>query len=163
SASTRDRAPSRFAVWPMPGPARRSVKLVVEREGAGRSAGRDAHAGTAQPGQAAGTRTGNHPPRAAGRAVGVAAVGDHDAGTGPPGDLPGYVLQPGVLGRAVGAVEHERIPGRLPLDAAAELVADRGLGELPLALEFGIGILRPGCGRERALCPGRHRRSFRAD
>src|SRR5215475_5183169 len=138
SASTRDRAPSRFAVWSMPGPVRGSVKLVVEREGARRRAGRDARAGTAQPGQAAGTGTGNHPPGAAGRAVGVAAVGDHDARAGPPADLARHMLQTGVLRGAVGAVEHERLPASLPLDAAAEPVADRGLGELPLAVELGV-------------------------
>src|SRR5262249_61170653 len=36
--------------------------------------------------------------------------------------------------------------------------ADRGLGELPLAVEFLVGVLRPGRDRERALCPCRHRR-----
>src|SRR5262249_11305574 len=158
SASTRDRAPSRFAVWSMPGPVRGSVKLVVEREGAGRRAGRDARAGTAQPGQTGGAGTGDHPPVAAGRAVGKASVGDHDARAGPAGDLPRHVLQPGVLGGAVGAVEHERLPGRLPLAANAEPETYRGLGALPLAVELGVGALCPARYRERALSPPRHRR-----
>src|SRR5690349_2657986 len=157
SASTSERAPSRFAVWSMPGPDPCSGKLVVERECAGRRAGRDARAGTAQPGQAARAGTGNHPPGTAGTAIGVAAVGDHDARAGPPADLARYMLQTGVLGGAVSAVEHERLPGGFPLDAAAEPVADRGLGELPLAVEFGVGVLRPGRDRERALRPCRHR------
>src|SRR5215831_16487303 len=151
SAIISDSAPSRFAAWSRATGPPWSAKLVVKRERPGRLAGRHAGTGATQPGQRPGTRAGNHPPGAARRAVGEAAVGHHHARARPARDLAGQLLQAGVLGGPVVAVVHERGPRGVPLDVAAEPVGDVGLGELGLAVELLVSVLLPGRDGERAL------------
>src|SRR5215472_5498431 len=150
SAITSDRAPSRFAVWSR---TPSSAKLVVQAVGA-TGLPRPGHgdAGPRQPGQVPAARAHDDPPGGARLTAVVAAVSDHDTGTGPPGDLPGEPLQAGVLGGAVLAVVHQRIRDQVPVEVAAEPVPHPGLGELLLAGQVLVGVLLPGRDRERALC-----------
>src|SRR2546430_3655559 len=157
SAITRERAPSRFAAWSSPPPGASAELVVKAVRAAGLPGGRHRGAGALQPGQVATARARDDPPGGTRLAAVVAAVGDHDAGAGPPGDLPGEPLQAGVLGRAVLPVVHERVRDQVTCEVAAELEPHPGFGELLLlAGQVLEGVLLPGRDRERAFSVGRH-------